>query len=416
MERQDLKHKAKAYHKATSLILKKQGIDIQQAKLVRATPAARNITLDYRFSINDLERILRMGDQIAYGIGLKNVIVQRYFGNVRVEYLLPRQQWEFYKKTDMPTNLTIGLASGKEPVVFDLSEETPHSLFAGTTGSGKTEAIKTGLVGLLKEYRPEELGIGVVDVMGKYKDFHNSAHLIQPIAQKPEDISDLINMFYNEMNDRKNGGDRDKKLLLVLDEANDPTILGDKLSINRTNLAKISNLARQARNVGIHLAIGTQSPYRADLPGVLQLLNNRWVGYVDNAQMSAQATGHPGLNAEKLTKVGDFLHVINGNAQRFQVSLTTNGDYNVLKRGQVDKITTTPLFIAQEPKVGRPEIEIDYKLLARYLLQLEKGAISRNQAKVLWDVTRTKHERHNSLAVELYNNILELGGKVCHEV
>lgn len=51
-------------------------------------------------------------------------------------------------------------------VWIDLVEDGPHALVAGTTGSGKSEALVTWLLGLCRGYRPEELRLVLLDYKG----------------------------------------------------------------------------------------------------------------------------------------------------------------------------------------------------------------------------------------------------------
>lgn len=62
----------------------------------------------------------------------------------------------------------IGFKSGGESVILDLHEkhDGPHMLVAGTTGSGKSEAILTYLIGLCMCYTPKQVNLLLVDMKG----------------------------------------------------------------------------------------------------------------------------------------------------------------------------------------------------------------------------------------------------------
>lgn len=62
----------------------------------------------------------------------------------------------------------IGYKSGNEVINLDLHEkhDGPHMLVAGTTGSGKSEAILTYLIGLCMCYTPDQVNLLLVDMKG----------------------------------------------------------------------------------------------------------------------------------------------------------------------------------------------------------------------------------------------------------
>ncbi|MCI9191650.1 MAG: hypothetical protein HFH84_19120 [Lachnospiraceae bacterium] len=73
-------------------------------------------------------------------------------------------------KLDVTKSLAvpIGVKSGNEVISLDLHEkhDGPHMLVAGTTGSGKSEAILTYLIGLCMCYTPDQVNLLLVDMKG----------------------------------------------------------------------------------------------------------------------------------------------------------------------------------------------------------------------------------------------------------
>lgn len=73
-------------------------------------------------------------------------------------------------KLDVTKSLAvpIGVKSGNEVIILDLHEkhDGPHMLVAGTTGSGKSEAILTYLIGLCMCYTPDQVNLLLVDMKG----------------------------------------------------------------------------------------------------------------------------------------------------------------------------------------------------------------------------------------------------------
>ena len=63
------------------------------------------------------------------------------------------------------TSVVVGTASDV-PMVVDLVRDGPHGLVGGTSGSGKTEFLKTLLVSLCLNNHPDDLSIVIVDFKG----------------------------------------------------------------------------------------------------------------------------------------------------------------------------------------------------------------------------------------------------------
>ena len=51
-------------------------------------------------------------------------------------------------------------------VEIDLDRDGPHALIAGTTGSGKSELLRTLVVGLARRHTPDEMVFVLVDYKG----------------------------------------------------------------------------------------------------------------------------------------------------------------------------------------------------------------------------------------------------------
>ncbi|MGH3428807.1 MAG: FtsK/SpoIIIE domain-containing protein, partial [Mycobacteriales bacterium] len=63
------------------------------------------------------------------------------------------------------TAAVIGLSSNG-PLAIDIVADGPHALVAGTTGSGKSELLRTWLVSLAVRNRPDELNLLLIDYKG----------------------------------------------------------------------------------------------------------------------------------------------------------------------------------------------------------------------------------------------------------
>ena len=59
----------------------------------------------------------------------------------------------------------LGVGDGG-PFTVDLDRAGPHALVAGTTGSGKSELLRTLVAGLARSHPPDELTFLLVDYKG----------------------------------------------------------------------------------------------------------------------------------------------------------------------------------------------------------------------------------------------------------
>nr|WP_227712891.1 FtsK/SpoIIIE domain-containing protein [Nanchangia anserum] len=85
----------------------------------------------------------------------------------RLNRVVSDQRWRPYRDESTPDHLRAWLGIGEAGAVdVDLVCDGPHALVAGTTGSGKSEALVTWLLGLAWRYPPSQLGLVLVDYKG----------------------------------------------------------------------------------------------------------------------------------------------------------------------------------------------------------------------------------------------------------
>jgi hypothetical protein len=221
------------------------------------------------------------------------------------------------------------------------SDNSPHLLIGGQTGSGKSVALKTLLKSAVNIYDHQRLQLVLVDPKGtELIDFENYPHLNNPISENKigldsEDAIQFIKSCIEEMNDRY---ERMKKvrvnnilkyneivpaneklpwILLILDEYGELT--ADKNV--RSNLESLlQRLAQKARACGIHLIITTQKPsnevlstiIRSNLPSQIAL---KVRSATDSKIVLSDQTG-----AEKLYGKGDALFNNGSIISRVQVA------------------------------------------------------------------------------------------------
>lgn len=171
----------------------------------------------------------------------------------------------------------IGQDSAGE-VSIDLVSEGPHALIAGTTGSGKSEALRTWLLGLCARYSPARLRLVLVDYKGGSAlaplarlphteavltdlDPGKSARALRGLAsclaQREADFAQLQVKDLQQWHEHYRQGKAPlppPRILIVVDEFR---VLAD---LHPTTLEIFSRLASQGRSLGLHLLYATQHP------------------------------------------------------------------------------------------------------------------------------------------------------------
>ncbi len=383
-----LKHRARLFSQVIAHVFVHQ--KLSGGRLVAVSRGARHLSLGVRLANpTELDKALKLAEPIALAANSENVLATRQTGLINYQFQLAQGYWESYTRADLPSSEAVGLAERRRPVVFKFSP--PHALFAGTTDSGKTEGIKSTLVGILQVYTPDQLGLVIIDQKNVLQDFRNEAHLALPIAVEVEEAVNALLWANQQLTDRRRAGDKNRPILLVvIDEV---SLLPEGKAM--AALTQISKLGREYR---LHLIVGNQRASQSNLPQIIDNLNNRFVGQVDKASTSTLLTGHAGLNAHKLTGAGDFLHVAKGQAVRFQVAQATQVDFGRLVRAEIKPVVVEPDLIEfptdlQQKAVGRPRLEVQPDIAAWYFL-MGPDKISRALAQELMALSRDNHELH----------------------
>ncbi|MEM7031585.1 MAG: FtsK/SpoIIIE domain-containing protein, partial [Chloroflexota bacterium] len=346
----------------------------------------------------------KLAEPLALAAKVETVLSQRRGGLINYQIELAQVYWEFYSR-DNVQGLEVGLAEQHRPVTFSF-DDAPHTLYAGTSGSGKSEAIKSTLIGLVETHEPTELGLIICDPHHDYTSFENAIHLAAPVAHDPTEIEKMLTWVNRELVRRKVNNIKDgKRLIIVIDEA--------EIGLSEMGLEVVRQVSREARKYRIHLFIGYKKPTHADLAGILDNLLNRFVGQVTDSALSVRLTGHSGLEAHKLTGKGDFLHIVGPEVARFQVAMATRQDFEKLERTEInplnieeDKIIDLPV-----PKtVGRPVNQVQPNALALYVHNGPQQ-ISITKAKSLLGFSRGMHNLHKDFASKFIREMKRLRGE-----
>ncbi|GFZ84263.1 FtsK/SpoIIIE domain-containing protein [Nesterenkonia alkaliphila] len=157
---------------------------------------------------------------------------------------------------------------------LDLVGEGPHLLIAGTTGSGKSELLKTLLVSLCATYGPSELGLVLIDFKGgaAFHQLNTLEHTLGVVTDLSQAAAErTLEGIRSELIRRERlfleagAGDYTEyrrmqpkqplaRILVVIDEFR---IFSHELP---DQLDELMRLATLGRSLGLHLVLSTQRP------------------------------------------------------------------------------------------------------------------------------------------------------------
>lgn len=176
------------------------------------------------------------------------------------------------------TSSVIGVASDT-PMTVDIDKDGPHGLVGGTSGSGKTEFLKTLLVSLCLNNHPDDLSIVIVDFKGGVDHEHSKLlpHVIDVATNLDPDLFVRTIQLLDAEQERRqalfssvgaanldayrSAREADPtlppipRLLVIVDE------FGQLLASEggKEQLKELEGLTRIGRALGVHLLLVTQN-------------------------------------------------------------------------------------------------------------------------------------------------------------
>jgi len=195
-------------------------------------------------------------------------------------------------------------------------DDAPHSLIAGTTGSGKSKLLELMIYTLAMNTSPHELELVFVDLKNEelvpFADLpHTSA-----MALSLEDAEETIADVYARKNARvRTGRGKYKRLVLVIDEL-------AEMSRSKAIMHQLASILAIGRSKAINVLAATQKP-TAGIVGSVAKANftARLVGKVMSPTDAEVAAGISGTQAHFLPGKGSFLFVYGDQTNRFQAYL-----------------------------------------------------------------------------------------------
>lgn len=273
------------------------------------------------FGSTTVKQLRRLQEDLAYRLGVDNLRISRKGAKLSIEIL----------KSDFDTIFTSGLIERmpKDENVYALlgvdldnsvlvlklnSADIAHVLVSGTTGSGKTELMKT-ILGTTLLNQPDMHAV-VIDPKGS--DYNNfDGQLRFPRAIYSEDAILRLEWIVSEMEVRSLNNVNRPFIMLVIDELADFLQVGGKEASEQ-----LTRLLARGRSAGICVVAGTQKPLMSSIGSLVKAnFPVRLVGRVVSPEESKVSAGIADVGAEQLQGHGDFLLVALGEVTRFQAAV-----------------------------------------------------------------------------------------------
>ena len=292
--------------------------------------------------------LLKLSADLQVQMGLANPpLISPQAGYVSVD--LPRLDRQVAKFEDYvthqflpstaPVKIALGVNLEGQLVEADLSDpNTCHFLVGGTTGSGKSEFLRSLLLSLLVRHSPQNLKIALVDPKRvTFPEFEQIPWLYSLIVKQSDRAIELMDQLVSEMELRyqrfEKAGCADlnaynqrsrqplPRIVCIFDEYAD--FMAEK-EIRTALEQSIKRLGAKARAAGIHLIIATQRPeagivtplIRSNLPGRIALSTR-------SEADSKIILGGMSTAAAYLLGKGDLLFQVGPQLQRLQSLLAT---------------------------------------------------------------------------------------------
>jgi S-DNA-T family DNA segregation ATPase FtsK/SpoIIIE len=245
-------------------------------------------------------------------------------------------------KEKSPTAFPIGVGIDGQAILSDFFDSnTCHVLVAGTSGSGKSEWLKSLVASLAFRNAPEHVRLALVDPkILTFSSVESSPYLWRPLATDIDAALAVLESAVSEMegryrilakegflsiSDRMKAGHIDLPfIVLVFDEFADLVLTGRDERKSFEDM--VARLAGKGRAAGVHLVLATQRPDRTVVTGLIKSnLPMKVCLRVANATNSQIVLGEAG--AESLLGKGDLLCDLGRGITRAQSYYVPQSDF-----------------------------------------------------------------------------------------
>lgn len=273
----------------------------------------------------------------------------------------------------------VGQAAGSD-FTIDIVAEGPHGFLIGTTGSGKSELLRTYLVSLAASYPPERVNFLLIDFKGgaALKPFLEVPHTVGLVTNLREGESSAEEKLESKVRrtivwlraelqrrmgifdrhgfsdiadmEKKHAAETPPRLLIVADEF---AVLKSSNSTGDDVIDEIVNIARLGRSLGIHLLLATQKAAGVITDNIRANTNLRIALRVQQSDESMDVLGVRDAADISIANPGRaFVTIGGGNLSRIQTASST-GHTSALQN--LPKVRCEPFtFVGRTPVIEAP--------------------------------------------------------------
>lgn len=203
----------------------------------------------------------------------------------------------------------LGFDAMNKLIITDLALY-PHLMLCGTTGSGKSTAIKSLLLSLLGGYSPNKVNLLICDKAGDLLPFAELPHLLCPIIQDFEVFLNIMLLMRAEMERRISMKHREEfshlpVIVCVIDEFLAFISGADEKRSSKLVQDTLSDILRRGRHARIHMVLAAHNPTKQNVKIDISDIPTKMAFRVSKFTNSVTILGESG--AEKLRGKGDML-------------------------------------------------------------------------------------------------------------
>ena len=366
-----------------------------------------------------VSKIANLADDIALNLAAETSRIEAPIpGKQAVGIEVPNQEKEMVHLRDVlesdefaESKSKMSVALGKDVAgkvaIADMAK-MPHTLIAGSTGSGKSVCINTIITSIIYKAKPSEVKLVMVDPKVVELSVYNGIpHLLIPVVTDPkkaagalawavQEMDNRYNLFaqkgvrdlkgYNALIEKEEGVGKLPQILIIIDELADLMMVAAKEVED-----SICRLAQKARAAGMHLIIATQRPSVDVITGIIKANIPSRIAFAVSSQVDSR-TILDQVGAEKLLGKGDMLYYPTGAAKPTRIQgafvsdeevekivsfVKTNGEatYNEDILDSIEKSGKTDKEI-QDANSKDPDDNTDEHLMEAIDLVVETGQAS----------------------------------------
>jgi DNA segregation ATPase FtsK/SpoIIIE, S-DNA-T family len=267
--------------------------------------------------------------------------------------------------TEASLSVPIGVGAGGAPLELDLVADGPHALVAGTTGSGKSELLRTLVAGLASTYGPDEVTFVLIDYKGgsAFGECAGLPHTVGFVTDLDEHLGRrALRSLEAEIRFRERlvraAGVADiihydgvlPRLVVVVDEF--ATLAAELPDF----IDALVSVAQRGRSLGIHLVLATQRPSGTVSGHVKANTNIRIALRVQDGPDSHDVVGTADAATIDRHRPGRaMLRLGHGEVKTFQAALVTARRVRVAPKVVVRPLGQEPA-VASQPETGETDL------------------------------------------------------------